>query len=180
MTLEEMKADVLRIIEEYSEDADLFTDDDDIGNKLNTAINLIMNEIARFKKINAKKTMEVTKDQEIEFNDIDKSMYQLNIIRGVDYDRIENTIIFNEAGTAKIYYYKYPTQITSETEDTYVFELDTDALEVAKIGIAGLILSSDVSNNYGAIYTNMYREKLQTLDPRTSMSSVYIDGSIEV
>lgn len=180
MTLEEFKQSVLSIIEEYSENADLLTDDDDIGNKLNFAINNIINEVARFKKINAKIEVDVTEEQELTFEEIDKKMYQLNIIRGVDYDRIEDTIIFNEDGTAKIYYYKYPESITADTEDSYVFELTNDALEVAIIGVAGLILSSDVSNQYGAIYTNMYKEKLNTLDPRNAISSVSIDGSIEI
>ena len=47
MTLEEMKAKVLLMIEEYNEDEDTLSNDEDIGNKLNTVINQIQNELSR-------------------------------------------------------------------------------------------------------------------------------------
>jgi hypothetical protein len=180
MTLEEMKIKVYSIIEEYSESADNLTEDEDLAAKMNSCVNAIMNEMARFKKIDAYTTMTVTEGQNIELSEIDSSIYQLNLIRGVDYDMIGNRVVFNEEGTAEIYYYKYPTQITEETEDDYTFELDTDALEVMPYGIAGLLLASDISNNYGNVYTNMYREKISQLDARKTMSSVYISGGVEI
>lgn len=180
MTLEELKLKSLALIEEYNENEEALTEDEDIALKLNSVINQIQNELARFKKIDAYTTLEVEADQEIALEDIDKNLYQLNLIRGVDYNVVGNRVIFNEAGTAKVYYYKYPTQINDDTDDSFTMELSTDALEIAPYGIAADLLKSDVSTNYGQVYANRYRELLQSLDPRNAMFSVYIEGSTEI
>jgi len=180
MTLEEMKLKVYSVIEEYSEDADDLTEDEDLAAKMNSCINMIMNEMSRLKKIDAYTTVEVTEGQNLALTDLASDLYQLNLIRGVEYEVIGNRVIFNEEGTAEIYYYKYPTQITNDTEDSYSFELDTEALEIMPYGIAGLLLASDVSNNYGQIYTNLYKEKISQLDSRRTMNSVIFSGGVEV
>lgn len=180
MTLEEMKLKVYSIIEEYSEDADDLTEDEDLAAKMNSCINMIMNEMSRLKKIDAYTTVEVTEDQNSALTDLASDLYQLNLIRGVEYEIIGNRVIFSEDGTAEIYYYKYPTQITNETEDSYSFELDTEALEIMPYGVAGLLLASDVSNNYGQIYTNLYKEKISQLDSRRTMNSVTFSGGINI
>lgn len=180
MTLEEMKQKIYAMIEEYSEDSDTLTDDEDLATKMNTVINQVQNEISRYKKIDAYTTREVTEGEEITTTEIDSEIYQLNVIKGVDYDVIGNRIIFNEEGTAKIYYYKYPKQITMETDDSYKFELSQDALETLPYGVAGDLLKSDVSSNYGQVYSNRYRELLQSLDPRQAMSSMYFDGGVDL
>lgn len=180
MTLEEMKIKVYSVIEEYNESEDDYTEDDDLAAKMNSCINMIMNEMSRFKKIDAYTTLSVKEGQNLSFDEIASDIYQLNLIRGVDYETIQNRVKFNETGTAEIYYYKYPTQITEETEDDYTFELDTDALEIMPYGVAGLLLASDISNNYGQIYTNLYREKISQLDSRKSMGSVIISGGINI
>lgn len=180
MTLEEMKLKVYSVIEEYSEDADDLTEDEDLVAKMNSCINMIMNEMSRLKKIDAYTTMNVTEGQNLALTDLASDLYQLNLIRGVEYEVIGNRVIFNEEGTAEIYYYKYPTQITNDTEDSYSFELDTEALEIMPYGIAGLLLASDVSNNYGQIYTNLYKEKISQLDSRRTMNSVIFSGGVEV
>ena len=180
MTLEEFKIKVYALIEEYNENADNLTEDEDFTLKINSVINQIQNEMARFKKIDAFKSVDVQKDQEMVLNEIDDMLYQVNLIRGVDADIIGNRVIFNGDGTAKIYYYKYPTQITQETEDTFVFELDTDVVEVMVYGVAADLLKSDVSSNYGQIYAERYRELKNELDPRKAMGAVYIEGGMEV
>ena len=180
MTLEEFKVKVYSTIEEYSEEADDLTEDEDLALKMNSCINTIMNEMSRFKKIDAYTTLEVTDGDNLSLTDIASDMYQLNLIRGVDYETIQNRVLFNETGTAQVYYYKYPKQITNETEDDYKFELDTEALEIMVYGVAGLLLASDISNNYGQIYTNLYREKINTLDSRKTMPSVYLSGGINI
>lgn len=180
MTLEEMKLKTYSLIEEYSEEADNLTEDEDLATKMNSCINIIMNEMSRFKKITAYDTLEVKEGDNLAFSDIASDMYQLNMITGVDYHTIQDRVIFDETGTAQIYYYKYPEQITEETEDDYTFELDTDALEIMPYGIAGLLLASDVSNNYGQIYTNLYRDKISQLDSRKTMSNVFISGGVDI
>lgn len=180
MTLEEMKLKTYSLIEEYNEEADNLTEDEDLATKMNSCINIIMNEMSRFKKITAYDTLEVKKGDNLAFSDIASDMYQLNMITGVDYHTIQDRVIFDETGTAQIYYYKYPEQITEETEDDYTFELETDALEIMPYGIAGLLLASDVSNNYGQIYTNLYRDKISQLDSRKTMSNVFISGGVDI
>ena len=180
MTLEEMKLKTFSLIEEYSESADYLTEDEDLSAKMHSCINMIMNEMSRLKKITAYDTLEVKEGDNLAFSDIASDMYQLNMITGVDYHTIQDRVIFDETGTAQIYYYKYPEQITEETEDDYTFELDTDALEIMPYGIAGLLLASDVSNNYGQIYTNLYRQKISQLDSRKTMSNIYISGGVDI
>lgn len=178
MNLELFKAKVYSLIEEYDESEEDLTADEDLALKMNHVINQIQNELARFKKLPAVKTMAVTKDQEITLTDIDKNIYQLNIIRNVEADIIGNNIIFNEDGNARIYYYVYPKQIDADTEDDFIFDLPTDVMEIAVYGVAGDLLKSDVSSQYGAVYSARYREMIQELDPRMSLGSVYISEAI--
>ena len=154
MTLEEMKNKILSMIEEYNEETDTLTDDEDLATKINGVINQVQNELARYKKIDAYTTMEVEENQDIALTDIDSLIYQLNVIKDVEYEQVGNRIIFKEEGTARIYYYKYPKQINSETEDNFIFDLDRDVLEIMPYGVAGDLLKSDVSSQYGTIYSN--------------------------
>lgn len=180
MTLEQMKEKVYTMIEEYNEDADELTDDNDFALKMNNVINQIQNELSRFKKISAYTTKNVEEGDTLQLDSIDKNIYQLDIIKDVDYEMIGNTILFNESGTARIFYFKYPKQINTETPDTYKFELSNDVLEIMPYGVAGDLLKSDVSSQYGQIYSKRYEEMKQSLDPRYSLGSVYIEGGIDV
>lgn len=180
MTLEDMKIKIYSMIEEYSEEAENLTEDEDLAQKMNTIINQVQNEICRMKKLPAYKEILVQEGQELEFKDIAENVYQLNQVRGVNVDTIEDRIICNEQGLARVYYYKYPTQITIDTDDSYEFELPIDLLEIIPYGVAGDLLKSDVSSNYGTIYSARYKELLQTLDPRYNSNSVYIDGGVSV
>lgn len=188
MTLFEMKKKVLQLIEEISTDATKLTDDPDIEAKLNSVINQVQNELARMKKIPAYKKIEVdttTKDT-YNFNDIkgtdSNEIYQLDVIRGIEYELKANGTIVKclENGTMEVEYFKYPIAITDKTKDNeYTFELSDDALEVMPYGVAADLLKSDVSSNYGAIYSQRYETMLQRLDPRYNMGSIYIEGGIE-
>lgn len=179
MKLEDFKIKVFTLLEEYNEDSETYTDDEDLGNKINSVTNQVLFELARMKKINAYESRDVKEGDVIEFNSLD-SFYQLNIIRGLDCDVIGERIKCNEAGTIEIYYYKYPTRIDIDTDDSVELELSDDALECAIYGVAADLLKSDVSSNYGAIYAERYRELKNELDPRYAMGSVYIDGSINI
>lgn len=177
MTLTEMKKKVLRLIEEINPESELLTDDPDIANKINDVINQIQNELARIKKIPARDEFEVQKDEEMDFSDIDKNIYQLNIVKGVKNTIVGNTIIFEDKGTAKVYYYKYPKQIIFDTiGDDFKFELSTDVLEIMPYGVAGDLLKSDISANYGQVYSNRYEQLKQQLDPRYHTGSISFEG----
>lgn len=180
MTLEEMKIKVYSLIEEYSENADDLTEDEDLALKMNSVINQIQNELARFKKIEEYTTLEGSEGEIIDFKDIDDNLYQVNIVRGLDVDIIGSRVKFNETGTVEVYYYKYPTQIDTETDDSQELDLSIDVLEIMPYGVAADLLKSDVSSNYGQIYAERYAEMKRELDPRSALGSVYISGSIDI
>lgn len=179
MTLLEIKKKVLQLIEEISDGTEL-TNDPDIKAKLNSVINQVQFELARMKKIPAHKEVEVKAREVFDMNTLD-NFYQLRLLRfNGDYDMIENLVAFSEEGTAQFYYYKYPVIITDETPDTYEFELSQDALEILPYGVASDLLKSDVSTEYGAVYSQRYETMLQRLDPRYSMGSITLEGGIDI
>ena len=185
MTLEEMKQKVYALIEEYNEDAEDLTEDEDLALKMNHVINAVMHEVARMKKIPARTTMEIVFEEgqdeyEIAMTDIDSNIYQIDVIKGVESIVLGNNVVFNEEGTAKIYYFKYPVAITEDTDDSYVFELDVDALECMVYGVAGDLLKADISQANGNIYMQRYEQMLSRLDPRKGLGGIYIDGVINV
>ena len=184
MTLLEIKKKVLSMIEELNPDSEYLTDDPDISAKINEVTNQIMFELARMKKIPKYVEMEVSKGDVVEFADIEQEcgyeIYQIGLVSGVNYSSKANGTILKmlESGTAEIDVFVYPERITSKTSDNYEFELSPDALEIMPYGIAGDLLKSDVSTEYGAIYANRYESMLQRLDPRYQMTSIYIEGGV--
>jgi hypothetical protein len=86
-----------------------------------------------------------------------------------------------ETGTAEVSYFVYPERITEKTKDNgYEFELSADVLEIMPFGVAGDLLKSDVSTNYGSVYASRYNEMLQRLDHRYHLPTMYMDGGIEL
>lgn len=184
MTLKEMKEKVLGMIEELNPNSALLTDDPDIATKFNDVTNQIMYELARMKKIPKYVEMEVTKGDMVEFADIEQEcgyeIYQIGLVSGVNFSSKANGTVLKmlESGTAEIDVFVYPERITAKTKDTYEFELSADALEIMPYGIAGDLLKSDVSTEYGTIYSTRYESMLQRLDPRYQMTSIYIEGGV--
>lgn len=179
MTWEDIRSETLKLLEEYIEDEDNLTDDDDIANKIMPAANKILFELARFKKITAYEQREVQENETLDLKSLN-SFYQLKLIRGVNFEKVENFATFKENGTATIYYYKYPTLITEDTDDDFELELDLDALNIAPTGIAGTILMTDISNQYGAVFLNKYEQMLSRLDPKNDVGSITFEGGIDV
>lgn len=180
MTLGDLKKKTLALIEEINTNETDLTDDPDIAAKLPYVINQILHELARFKKIPGYVIKTVEKDETLDLTTL-TNFYQLNIIQNVDYDYLDDThVIFNEPGSALIKYYKYPNNIDTNTTDSTTLDLSEDALEIAPYGIAADVLKADVSNQYGTIYANRYREMIQTLDSRYSMGAVEIEGGVEI
>ena len=187
MTLLEMKNKVLALIEELNPLSDLLTDDPDISTKINDVINQIMFELSRFKKIPKYVEIAVNEGDLLEFSDIEKEcgyeIYQIDIVCGVRYVPKANGTVLKmlETGTAEISCFVYPERITEKTKDkAYEFELSNDVLEVMPYGVAGDLLKSDVSTEYGSVYANRYQEMLTRLDHRYQMPTVYIEGGVDV
>lgn len=186
MTYLEMKKKVLALIEELNPDSDMLTDDPDIAAKYEYVLTQIMFEMARIKKIPDYVEMAVEEGALIRFEDIkdesDYDVYQIDNIRGVANERkAQGTVIkFLESGTAEIEYFRYPTRITDKNRAKYTFELSEDALEIMPYGIAGDLLKSDVSADYGKIYSERYEQMKQLLDPRYQMPSITIEGGYDI
>lgn len=187
MTLLEMKKKVLGLIEELNPNSELLTDDPDIATKINEVINQIMYELARIKKIPKYVEMGVNVGDLLTFADIEKEVgyeiYQLGTICGVSYiPKANGTVLkITQGGTAEVDCYVYPERITEKTKDkAYEFELTPDVLEIMPYGVAGDLLKSDVSAEYGSVYATRYETMKQMLDPRYQMLQVTIDGGVYV
>ena len=184
MTLKEFKEKVLGMIEELNPDSPLLTDDPDIATKFNDVTNMRMFDLARMKKIPKYVEMNVSKGDMVEFADIENEcgyeIYQIGSVCGVNYSPKANGTILKilEDGVAEIDVFVYPERITSKTKDTYEFELSPDAMEILPYGVAGDLLKSDVSAEYGTIYSTEYEKMIQRLDPRYQMATIYIEGGV--
>lgn len=186
MTLNEMKRKVLGLIEELNPNSLVLTDDPDIATKINDVINQVMYEMARLKKIPKYFAMEVKKGDVLNFADFEKEcgyeIYQIAVASGVNYIQRANGTVFKvqEDGTLEIDCYVYPERITDKTKGNYEFELSADVLEIMPYGIAADLLKSDVSAEYGNIYSVRYESMKQLLDPRYQTSSISIVGGVNI
>ena len=186
MNLYEMKKKVLGLIEELNPNSELLTDDPDISTKINDVTNQIMFELARMKKIPAYVEIEVEEGQIVTFEDIEREggsvVYQIDTVKGECDIKAQGTVFkATQAGVLEFDYFKYPEQITATTKDkAYEFELSQDALEIMPYGIAGDLLKSDVSANFGSVYSNRYEGMVSRLDPRYMMASVTICGGVDI
>ena len=186
MKLDEMKKKVLGLIEELNPNSTLLTDDPDIATKLEDVLTQIMFELARFKKIPDYVEMNVSKGSLLRYEDItdetDYEVYQLRAIRGVDHEiKADGTVIkILEDGIAEIEYFRYPARITDKNRAKYEFDLSQDVLEIVPYGVAGDLLKSDVSSDYGRIYSERYEMMKRELDSRYVMPIISIKGGVRL
>lgn len=184
MTLKEMKIKVLGLIEELNTDNAKLTDDPDISTKLNEVINQIMFELVRIKKLAKYKEFAATEGAALTFEDLEREIgyevYQLNCVSGVNHSLKANGTVIKvlESGTLEVDCFVYPERITTDTKDSYEFELSQDVLEIMPYGVAADLLKSDISSEYGSVYATRYESMLQRLDPRNHMTSIYIAGGV--
>lgn len=187
MILEEMDKKVLALIEELNPKSALLTDDPDIAAKIRYVTNQKMFELARMKKLPKYLEKKVRAGDVVNFADLAKDcgyeIYQINQVAGPNHTRKgDGTILkFLEDGTAEIDVYVYPEQITEKTNGkSYEFELTQDVLEIMPYGIAADLLMSDASAQYGSVYAKQYELMLSRLDPRHQMTSIYIEGGVDI
>lgn len=185
MTLGEVKRSALALIEELDIDAEeVVSTDTDIEAKINNVVNIIQNELARIKKIPKYKELMVKEGDTLTFDDLkgENDVYQIKLIRGIDYDfKADGTVIkVLSDGKAEIELYLYPKVIDENTDDSFEMELSQDVLECMVVGVAGMVLMSDISNGYGNIYTNKYENMKQILDMRYNTGSIELEGGYDV
>lgn len=182
MTLKEIKAKVLVLIEEAKSGTTYDTDDPDIKAKLHDVINQIQFELARMKKIPKYAELLVTNGQLVTFEDIGVAVgyevYQIGLVGGVKHSFKANGTVIKvlEDGVLEIDCYVYPERISASTNDMQELELTADVLEIMPYGVAADLLKSDVSTEYGSIYATRYETMLQRLDPRYQLNSISIEG----
>lgn len=181
-----MKRKVLALIEELNPESKQLTDDPDIAAKYEYVLTQVMFEMARFKKIPDYVEMNVKKGDVLRYEDItdetDYEVYQIGTVRGVSHEmKADGTVIkILEDGIAEIDYFRYPTRITDKNRAKYEFELSQDVLEIMPYGIAGDLLKSDVSTNYGKEYSERFEKMKRELDSRYAMPSVSIKGGYRI
>ena len=186
MTLKELKNKVLSMIEELNPLSDYLTDDPDIQAKINHVVDQIQNEVARFKKIPKYVEIPVKEGDLLDFEKIGDvcgyEIYQIDVVCGVRYHpKASGTVLkILESGTAEISCFVYPEGITDQTSDSHEFELSNDALEIMPYGVAGDLLKSDISADYGSIYSTRYREMLERLDHRYHLATFRFEGGVNV
>lgn len=180
MNLGELKQRTYKLIEEYTDTAPDFTADPDYSTKFNTVANVILNELQPYVKKAVIETMNVHADEEIQLDEELDRFFLLKRITGVKYSIIDRFVTFEEDGEAKIYYYQYPVQIKEDSDNDTKIDLEPQAIECMIWGIASDILKMDVSNQYGAMFSQRYAELKGELDNRINQGNIHITGGINV
>ena len=156
MTLVEMKQKIYKMIEEFDSEETSYTADPDLATKMNDIINQIQNELIRLKKLSTKASYTIASGNPLNLKTL-PNFYQLLKIVNVEQEIIGDEVTFNtEESAVTIHYYKYPERIDESNEDTYEFEISDDLLEILPYGVAGDLLKSDISANYGKVYSDRY------------------------
>jgi len=197
MTLKDAKKKVLALIEELNPEHDYLTEDPDISTKINSVFNQIQTELSRLKKIPAKYVYDIaTNGNTLLIKNI-PNIYQLGNIETDKYTiKGDMEIIFEDGlDEATIYYYKYPTlipetitpqegeteaQASARIDNTYIFELTEDVLEIMPYGVAADILKNDMISNYGKYYDERYRMLMQMIDSRTTSGLIVAEGGLDI
>ncbi len=191
MTLGENKKITLGLIEEYSKNNNMLTDDEDIATRLNFVYSTNYQELSQNKKILRTKTLrDITGKIEKGFEEMSlpSNMYQLKRVIALDkhnnelqadYKLIGKKIYLNKNLDAKyiLEYYAYPTVITEETDDDFYLEIDQDVQMILPYAVANDILKVDPSSDYSAFF-NEYQRKLQSLDTKRVIPSAVVEEGV--
>ena len=172
MTLSQIKEDAVKLIDEYSNNANL-TDDEDIRLKLNNLCNLGQIELSLIKKIRRTYEFVIDEESETEYRTIElpDNFMEENRLRYfssnnsiLNYYIQDNKLKVHKSclGNFEFEYYAKPQEITNDTPDTYELEIDLVAQQVLPYYVASDILKSDVSANYTA-FEAKYNAKMEIL-----------------
>ena len=191
MTLGENKKIALALIEEFSPNNPLLTDDEDISLRLNLIYSPNYQKLSQEKKIIKTKTLkEITGQTEEGFEEysLPSNMYQLRTIIALNDKNIEvepsykvigKKIYLNKQIDAKVIleYYMYPSVITEETDDDFMLEIDQDVQMILPYTVADDVLKADPSSDYKA-FESKFRQLLQDLDTRREIPSIVVGEGV--
>lgn len=195
MTLEENIKIVLSLIDEYApESTNLFTEDEDIQNKIKTLYNQPYQELSQVKKIKKVKTISKTLGDTEYYREysLPFDMFQLKSVIILDADtnkkvsgdfyiiESEKKIYINDTSNAnyKIEYYAYPTTITEDTDNDFNLEIDQDVQNILPYKVVDNLLKSDPSADYTA-FRQAYEDAINKLDTRTILPSAVIESEYD-
>lgn len=195
MTLEENIKIVLSLIDEYApESTNLFTEDEDIQNKIKTLYNQPYQELSQVKKIKKVKTISKTLGDTEYYREysLPFDMFQLKSVIILDADtnkkvsgdfyiiESEKKIYINDTSNAnyKIEYYAYPTTITEDTDNDFNLEIDQDVQNILPYKVADNLLKSDPSADYTA-FRQAYEDAINKLDTRAILPSAVIESEYD-
>ena len=196
MTLEENIKIVLSLIDEYAPDStELFTEDEDIQNKIKNLYNQPYQELSQLKKIRKIKNISKVTSEEERYTSysLPTDMYQLKAVVVLDSKTnklidgdfyiidTEKKIYINDTSEAiyKIEYYAYPSFVNEDTENDFELELDQDVQNILPYKVADNLLKSDPSADYTA-FRQAYEEAINKLDTRTMLPSITISGGYDI
>src|SRR5574344_353471 len=182
MTYGDNKKITLALIEEYTPNSI----DEDISVRLPFLYNLAYKELAMTKKITAVKIYKEVGDKEDKYSKyiLPSDLYQIknifaqdsdNKIINADYYILNNNVYINDLteGNTILEYYRHPTEINENTNDSFYLEIDDDAQSLLPYKVADDILKTDPSADYTAFATE-YQRKLQILDTRKNIPTVVL------
>lgn len=196
MTLEENIKIVLSLIDEYApESTELFTEDEDIQNKIKNLYNQPYQELSQIKKIRKIKNINKITSTEEHYTaySLPTDMYQLKAVVALDSKTnklidgdfyiidTEKKIYINDTSEAiyKIEYYAYPSFVNEDTENDFELELDQDVQNILPYKVAGNLLKSDPSADYTA-FRQAYEEAINKLDTRTMLPLITVSGGYDI
>lgn len=196
MTLEKNIKIVLSLIDEYApESTELFTEDEDIQNKIKNLYNQPYQELSQIKKIRKIKNISKVTSAEEHYSaySFPFDMYQLKSVIAVDSKTnkltdgdfyiidTEKKIYINDTSEAiyKIEYYAYPSFINEDTENDFELELDQDVQNILPYKVADNLIKSDPSADYTA-FRQAYEEAINKLDTRTMLPSIIVSGGYDI
>ena len=156
----EMKNNVLALIGGLTPDSEA-----DISAKFSKAVNHVMTELARIKRVSDYVKVAVNKGNSIEFADEHSGeVYQIKRKdNGKHIVRADGTYEISDEDTAEIDSVTRPKRITPRrANEKYTFGLGADLLLIMPYGILANLLEGEIGAKFAAIYDSM----LQRLDPR--------------
>lgn len=191
MTLGENKKIALALIEEYVKTNEKLTDDTDIQDRINLLYAPAYQEMAQAKKIIKTRVLKEIRENPGEGYEeftLPSNLYQLRKVVAwdsngndvsADFKRLGNKIYINRESNAQyiIEYYMYPTQITEDTPDNFMLEIDQDAQNILPYQVANDILKVDPSADYTA-FLSEYQRKLQALDTRKDIPTITVEEGV--
>lgn len=171
MNLGEAKNRALSLMAEYSIDGVRISDGEnaDYLLRMNTFANNAQMEISEKVGIGASKiyVQQGTSEQGYNRYDLPSDFKQLRRVlyndeQFTDYRIVNNQILFNKgiSGSFEMLYFKNPTEITSETPDTYEFEVDKNTQHIIPYYLGGMAIS-DENATIGDRLLNLYFNRLR-------------------